>query len=193
MKILIAEDNPIAEKVLRHTLLHFGHDVVSVPTGAAAWELFERDPFRVVVSDWMMPDMDGLELCRRIRSRLETPYTYFILLTATLRSADDFTLAMGEGVDDFLTKPLDREIIRTRLHVAERILRYTTEIQKLQEIIPICCHCKMVRNDDDYWQRIETYITDRVGSQFSHGYCPDCYERQLKALEEVTPVWTDTP
>ncbi len=187
MKILIAEDNPVAEKVLRLTLQGFGHEVVSAPSGAAAWELFEQDPFRVIVSDWMMPDMDGLELCRRVRSRPDTRYTYFILLTAAHTGPDDYMLAMEQGVDDFLTKPLNREVIRTRLHVAKRILRYTTEIQKLQEIIPICCQCHKVRNDDSYWERIETFITENTGCQFSHGYCPDCYEKQMKAYEEAIP------
>jgi DNA-binding response OmpR family regulator len=184
MKILIAEDDRIATKVLRLTLERLGHEVVAARDGEEAWELFNQDPVRVIVSDWMMPKLDGLDLCRRVRDRAQTLYTYFIILTAAQTSADDYTLAMDSGVDDFLTKPLDREMLRTRLFVAQRILRYTNEISVLQDIIPICCYCNKVRDGAEYWQRVETYIRDRTGSRFSHGVCPDCYDQQVKLLEE---------
>jgi sigma-B regulation protein RsbU (phosphoserine phosphatase) len=183
MKILIAEDDPIATKVLRLTLQKLGHEVISASNGAEAWEMFHREPVRVVISDWMMPELDGLQLCRRVRDRPMTLYTYFIILTAAHTSADDYTLAMDSGVDDFLTKPLDRELMRTRLFVANRILRYTKEIGVLQELIPICAYCSKVRDGEDYWQRVETYIRERTGSRFSHGVCPECYDQQVKLLE----------
>ena len=183
MKILIAEDDPIATKVLRLTLQKLGHEVIAASNGAEAWEMFHREPVRVIVSDWMMPEMDGLELCRRVRDRPMTLYTYFIILTAAHTSADDYTLAMDSGVDDFLTKPLDRELLRTRLFVANRILRYTNEIGVLEELIPICAYCNKVRDGADYWQRVETYIRERTGSRFSHGVCPECYDQQIEIIE----------
>ncbi len=188
MKILIAEDDTIAEKVLRLTLQHFHHEVVSARNGVEAWETFDRDPVRVIISDWMMPGMDGLEFCNRVRGRAQTPYTYFILLTAAHTGPDDYNVAMDAGVDDFMTKPLDRDIIRTRLHVAQRILRYTTEIHLLRDIIPICSYCQKVRSDGDYWERVDTYIKDRTGSRFSHGVCPDCLDEQVKLLDEMVDV-----
>ena len=185
MKILIAEDDSIAEKVLRLTLQKFNHEVVTARDGKEAWEIFNRDPVRVIISDWMMPRMDGLEFCDRVRGRAETPYTYFILLTAAHTGPDDYNLAMDAGVDDFMTKPLDRDIIRTRLHVAQRILRYTTEIRLLRDIIPMCTYCHKVRDDGDYWERVETYIKERTGSRFSHGVCPDCLTEQMKLLDDL--------
>ena len=74
---------------------------------------FDRDPARLIVSDWMMPGMDGLALCEKVRERSQTLYTYFILLTANHTSAQNYELASAAGVDDFLTKPLDREAIRS--------------------------------------------------------------------------------
>ena len=183
MKILIAEDDAVAAKVLHLTLQNLGHEIVVATDGAEAWEMFDRDPFRVVVSDWMMPGLDGLELCKRIRNRAQTAYPYFILLTAAYTGPDDYMQAMASGVDDFLTKPFDRGIVRARLHVAERILRYTTEIRQLKDIIPICSYCHKVRNDDDYWERVESYIRERTGSRFSHGVCPECFEDQVKQLD----------
>ena len=185
MKILIAEDDAVAEKVLRLTLQHFGHEVVTARNGTEAWDIFDRDPVRVIVSDWMMPGMDGLEFCDRVRGRAQTPYTYFILLTAAHTGPDDYNVAMDAGVDDFMTKPLDREMIRTRLHVAQRILRYTTEIRMLRDIIPICAYCNKVRSDGDYWERVETYIKERTGSRFSHGACPECLDAQMKLLDGI--------
>jgi phosphoserine phosphatase RsbU/P len=185
MKILIAEDDAIAAKVLRLTLQQFKYETVVARDGLEAWELFDREPFRVVISDWMMPQIDGLEFCRRVRSRKQTLYTYFIMVTAAHSSNDDFTLAMEAGVDDFLTKPLDRRIIRTRLRVAERILRYTTALRELEDLIPICAYCHKVRNDSDYWQRVESYITEHTGSGFTHGICPECYAGQIKLIDEA--------
>jgi DNA-binding response OmpR family regulator len=190
MKILIAEDDAVASRVLRLTLEKFGHEVVVARSGVEAWKLFDAEPFRAVVSDWMMPGMDGLEFCGRIRNRPQTPYTYFILLTAACTSPDDYSLAMASGVDDFLKKPFDREIIRTRLYVAERILRYATEIRQLKDIIPICSYCHKVRSDDEYWERVESYIRERTGSRFSHGVCPECFDDQVKKLEALTGVAT---
>jgi DNA-binding response OmpR family regulator len=179
MKILIAEDDPVSVKILQFTLQHYGHEVVTAADGEKAWEAFDREPVRVIVSDWMMPGMDGLELCQRVRQRTKTDYTYFILLTAINTGRDNLRKAMDAGIDDFLTKPLDREAILMRLRVAERILEYTTQIRQLKELIPICMFCKRVRDDTDYWDQVETYIHTHTGSQFSHGICPDCFSKQM--------------
>ncbi len=82
MKILIAEDDPVASKILKLTLQQGGHEVRVVTDGAEAWSSYEAAPVGLVISDWMMPEVDGLELCRRIRARGEKDYTYFMLLTA---------------------------------------------------------------------------------------------------------------
>lgn len=187
MKILIAEDDAISAKVLRATLEKQGHEVIAARDGQEAWELFDKDPVRVIVSDWMMPNVDGLELCRRVRDRAHTAYTFFIILTAAHTSTDDYTLAMDSGVDDFLTKPLNRELLRTRLYSAERILRYTTEISVLQELLPICTYCQKIRDGADYWERVDTYIRAHTGTRFSHCVCPECYEKQVKLLEKDFP------
>lgn len=182
MKILIAEDDPVTVQILHFTLLHYGHEVVTAANGLQAWEKFDAEPFRVVVSDWMMPTLDGLELCRKIRERPKTDYTYFILLTAVNTGRENLRHAMDAGIDDFLAKPLDREAILMRLRVAERILEYTTQIRQLKELIPICMYCKRIRDDSNYWDQLETYIHVHTGSNFSHGICPDCFANQVDTL-----------
>jgi DNA-binding response OmpR family regulator len=190
MKILIVEDDAVSRTVLESALKREGHEVVAMADGRQAWDHFDRDPVRVIISDWMMPDMDGLELCRKVRARAHTPYTYFILLTAIHPSRENLHKAMVEGIDDFLSKPLNRETVWARLHVAERILHYTTEIRQLQQMLPICMYCKKIREDESYWKQIEQYIGERTGAGFSHGICPDCYttiiEPQLAGFKKLT-------
>ena len=186
VKILAAEDDPVARAVLRQALLRLGHDVIEARDGEEAWAQFEREPVRVVVSDWLMPRLDGLDLCRRVRARLGGEYVYFILLTSSDASEDNQRTAADAGVDDFLTKPLDLGELWPRLRVAERILRYTTQVRQLEEMMPICTYCKKIRDDHNYWQQIESYINERTGSEFSHSVCPDCYQRViLPQLEKI--------
>lgn len=180
MKILVAEDDPVSGKILQITLQHYGHDVILVPSGDEAWSAFDQDPVRTIVSDWMMPGIDGLELCRRVRGRAKTDYTYFILLTANNTGRENLRQAMDAGIDDFLPKPLDREVIGMRLRVAERILEFTTQIRVLKELLPICMYCKRIRDDQDYWQQVETYLHSHTGSNFSHGICPDCFTKEMQ-------------
>jgi sigma-B regulation protein RsbU (phosphoserine phosphatase) len=180
MKILAVEDDTSSRKILTQALVRLGHEVIEASNGEDALKLLdETDPPRVVVSDWTMPRMDGLELVRSVRSRLNTDYTYFILLTA--RTADDSNQreSIEAGVDDFLTKPVDLTELWMRLRVAERILRFTTQVRQLEAFLPICSYCKKVRDDRNYWQQIETYINARTGSEFSHSVCPDCYNRVI--------------
>ncbi len=185
MKILIAEDDPVSVKVLQFTLQHFGHEVVVATSGSEAWTLFDADPVRIIVSDWMMPGLNGLELCQKVRARPKTDYTYFILLTANNTGRENLRLAMEGGIDDFMAKPLDREAILMRLRVAERILEFTTQIRALKELIPICMYCKRVRDDSNYWDQVEHYIHEHTGSNFSHGICPACYDQQVTSLDRA--------
>ena len=142
MKILAVEDDAVSRAVLRQALRRLGHETVEAADGEAAWEALQIEPFRVVVSDWMMPRTDGLELCRRIRQRPDAEYIYFILLTSRDATEENQREATDAGVDDFLTKPLDLPELWTRLRVAERILRFTKQVRQLEEMLPICSYCK---------------------------------------------------
>ena len=180
MTILIAEDDAVSSKVLQLALEGAGHSVIVTECGETGWEAFDADPVRVIVSDWMMPGMDGLDFCRKVRARPKTDYTYFILLTAIHTGRENLRKAMDAGVDDFLTKPLDREAIMMRLRVAERIIEFATQLRQLKELLPICMYCKKIRDDENYWHAVESYISTQTGSNFSHGICPECFEKHVK-------------
>tara|TARA_B110000483_G_scaffold88474_1_gene109118 strand:+ start:151 stop:741 length:591 start_codon:yes stop_codon:yes gene_type:complete len=177
VQILAIEDDPVARRVLRQALTKLGHEVVEAEDGEAALDAMARENFRVIVSDWLMPNMDGLEFCRRVRERPAEEYVYFILLTGRLASAENEREAADAGVDDFLSKPLDMNELWMRLRVAERILKFATQVRMLEAFLPICSYCKKVREDSNYWTQIESYINTRTGTDFSHSVCPDCYER----------------
>ncbi len=185
--ILLAEDDPATLMLVEDALKSLDYQVATAGDGIEAWETFDRDPRRIIISDWNMPGIDGLEFCRRVRARPSTSYAYFILLTAEDNSPTNYLAAIDAGIDDFLTKPMDKIVLRSRLHVAERILGYTSEISELRKMMPICSYCKKIRQDEDYWEQVEAYVQRATGTLFSHGICPDCYETialpQLEAFK----------
>ena len=180
VKILAVEDDPVARAVLRKALQKLGHEVIEAKDGQEAWALMEAEPVRVIVSDWMMPNLSGLELCRKLRARSGSEYVYFILITANSADSANRIEAADAGVDDFLSKPLNVEELWMRLRVAERILRFATQVRQLEELLPICSYCKKIRDDQNYWQQMEGYINERTGSEFSHSVCPDCMVRVVQ-------------
>jgi two-component system chemotaxis response regulator CheY len=128
MKILIAEDDSVSALILRNWLEKLGREVVVARDGADAWEQAQHEDVRLVISDWMMPRMDGIELCRRLRQRADRLYTYVILLTAKPQREDRIA-ALQAGADDLLIKPLDRGELQARLQVAHRILTMQEELR----------------------------------------------------------------
>jgi two-component system cell cycle response regulator len=121
MKVLIAEDDRDSRELLSWLLEKLGYEVVATENGNQAWDAFRREKFRLVISDLLMPDLDGLELCRRIRSTPTPKYTYIILLTALI-GKKDYLEGMDAGADDFMTKPFDPDELKARLRVAQRII-----------------------------------------------------------------------
>lgn len=181
MKILLAEDEAASRETLRALMVAAGHDVIPVTNGLEAWERWVIARDRVIVADWLMPEMDGLELCRRIRSHAPGPYTYFIL--ETIRSGKgNFLEAMKAGVDDFISKPIDPEELVARLKVAERILGLRAELFALEGLLPICSYCRRLREEGGRWTSLELYVEARSSAQFTHGVCPDCYDKYLKPV-----------
>jgi signal transduction histidine kinase len=131
MKILIAEDDATSRVILAHVLHQLGHEVLETADGEEAWAVFQREPIPLLISDWMMPGLDGLELCRRIRAAGRPKYTYIVLLTV-LGGKENYLEAMEAGTDDFISKPFDVDQLRARLHVAERILGLQTELREME-------------------------------------------------------------
>ena len=128
MRILIAEDDPVTAKILASTLMQWGHEVDCVSDGNAAWDALSTSSSpRLAILDWMMPGLDGIDVCRQIRSHQNEHYTYIILLTAR-SNKEDIVSGLEAGADDYLTKPFDPNELRVRLGVGERILGLESEL-----------------------------------------------------------------
>ena len=179
MKILIAEDDRVSRIVLSELLSKSGHEVTAVENGQFAWDLYSSEPVPILISDWMMPVMDGLQLCRKIRAEKRASYTYIILLTA-LSGKANYLEGMEAGADDFVVKPFDADELQARLRAAERILALQQEVRQLRGLLPICSYCKKIRDDRNIWTQLEQYVTEHSGALFSHSLCPDCYDREMK-------------
>ena len=190
MKVLIAEDDPISRFMLEASLKKWGYEVVSTTNGREAWEALQQDdPPQLAILDWMMPGMDGVQVCRKVRQAPATQRLYILLLTAKGEKGD-IVVGLEAGANDYVAKPFDRAELKARVQVGARVIELQqslsdrvaelvaalSQVKQLQGILPICGHCKKVRNDQDYWQQVEGYISAHTEVQFSHSICPQCYE-----------------
>lgn len=122
MDILIAEDDVVSRKFLQKMLEEFGHTVIAAEDGRKAWQLFKENKVKIVITDWMMPEMDGIALCEKIRHEEQSDYVYVIILTARDGSSDTVK-GLDAGADDFITKPIDPEELKARIRVGQRIFQ----------------------------------------------------------------------
>lgn len=198
MRILIAEDDPVSRCFLEVALSKWDYEVISTRDGNEAWEAFQSEAPPIAILDWMMPGLDGAEVCRRIRTVETALAPYLILLTAKSEKGD-VVAGLEAGADDYITKPFNRQELRARLEVGLRIGELQknlaaridelenalSRVKQLQGLLPICSYCKKIRSDHDYWEQVDTYIAKHSEVAFSHSICPACYdsivETQLKS------------
>jgi phosphoserine phosphatase RsbU/P len=194
-EILIAEDEPVSRLWLEATLQRSGFECISVENGAEAWRVLQTEsPPNLMILDWMMPELDGVEVIRRLRNSPTCFGAYVILLTGR-SSRSDVVSGLEAGADDYITKPFDpaellarvqvgvrgvnlREALASRVRELEQAL---SRVRRLQGLLPICSYCKKIRDDRNYWRQVESYISEHSEAAFSHGICPDCYQRVVAA------------
>lgn len=255
MNLLIVDDVATDRKLLRVRLEAEGHNTLEAADGVEALQILARETVDAVISDVLMPNMDGFRLCHEIRKIERLRALPFIIYTSTYTSPEDESLAQTVGADKYLTKPtptsavLDalREVVAKKaappmpstpaveeayvlkqysqvlvrkleeknaelrdaldklqlahdlivdmnfdlerrvqertaeLEAANRELSHAlSEVKVLNDLLPICSYCKKIRDDKDYWQSVEGYISAHTDAQFSHGICPECYENVVK-------------
>jgi DNA-binding response OmpR family regulator len=180
--------------LLEATLAKWGYEVVVTTDGLQALEVLSQpDAPSLAILDWMMPGLDGAQVCVKARELAGERLLYMILLTAKGRK-EDIVEGLTAGADDYVIKPFDRSELKARINAGERILRLQAElasrvkelelaltnVKLLQGLLPICCYCKKIRDDKNYWQQVDTYVADHSEAQFTHGICPDCRDKIVK-------------
>jgi len=197
MKVLIADDDLVARQVLVNMLNGWDYTVKECADGQEAWDLLQHEPeLSLAILDWEMPGMTGAELCRRARQEMPPRPLHLIMLTGVHIGIEALVEAFAAGADDYLTKPFEPRELKARLHVGERLVQYQrvlaqrvqdleatlAGVERLQRLLPICTVCKRVRDDQNYWQEVETYLTEHAKALISHSLCPAC----AAAREQVT-------
>ena len=196
MRALVADDDRVTATLLARTLERWGLEVTIASDGHQAWERLQEDPgIGLAVLDWMMPGLDGPALCQRIRQDSARAHMHVILVTAR-NNREDVIAGIDAGADDYLTKPIDVEELRARVHVGIRVVtlqeRLADRVRELEDalanvkqlrgLLPICSYCKRVRSDGDYWEQVEQYIAQHSDAKFSHGICPTCFDTAVADL-----------
>ena len=198
-KILIADDDNITRRLIENVLTKNAYEVISCQNGDDAFEkLRHEDGPKIALLDWVMPGLQGIEICKRLRATKFKINPYLIILTASMNEKKDVLETFRTGANDFVEKPFDsnellsrvklgQELISLHVALAERIKALEDayqHIKTLQGILPICMHCHKIRNDNESWERMEEYISRHTDAQFSHGLCPECRDKHYPDLKK---------
>jgi DNA-binding response OmpR family regulator len=191
VRILVADDDSALRHGLFVHLLRWGFEPLLCADGSEAQlALRGAEPPPLALLDWNMPGVTGLELCREIRVMPNLSAMYVVLLTAH-SARDEMVTGLDCGADEYMIKPVDWELLRVRLQIGARIVALqqslTQRVNELQDalstvkvlsgLLPICSYCKRIRDDNHYWQQLESYVSAHTDAQFSHGICPGCLEK----------------
>ena len=196
MKVLVVEDDPVVRRILEDLLNRWQYEVEVTTNGEQAMKALQNKvPPRLAIIDWQMPGMDGVELCCRARHQLKLSPLYMILLTIRSGKAN-IVQGLEAGADDYITKPFDQEELKARVQVGARVVHLQMElaervkelesalahVKQLQGLLPICCYCKKIRDDSNYWHEVEAYISQHSQAKFTHGICPECYQKVVQQI-----------
>jgi response regulator RpfG family c-di-GMP phosphodiesterase len=195
LRILIVDDTPANIHVLAEALGD-DYDIMIATSGEEALELsVHHDKPDIILLDIMMPEMDGYEVCSRLREYSDTREIPVIFITALLDKENEFQ-GLDMGAIDYITKPIIPSIVKLRIRNQLQLKRQRdllvqqkleleaalARVKLLEGILPICMYCKKIRNDDNAWQQVESYITQHSEAKFSHGICPECFNIQKNEL-----------
>ncbi len=191
MKVLVVDDDEIMRLKLEKVLTEWGYHTTLADSGEAALKILRSpEPPRIVLLDWMMPGISGLEVCRELATDVDVNWPHIIMLSVKDEKCD-IVEALGAGAGDYIVKPFDTGELKARVNVGNRIVWLTdtlsarvgeledalNQLKILKGLLPICAACKKVRDDKGYWTQIEHYISEHTEAEFTHSMCPECNDQ----------------
>ncbi len=188
--ILIIDDNKLNMKIITQTLKKEKYLLATANNGKKGLEMIQNIPPDLILLDIIMPEINGFEVCKRLKASPKTKAIPIILLTART-DTKDIIKGLKLGAIDYITKPFNTAELNARVktqielkkardtqkNLIEKLEKALADVKKLSGLLPICAGCKKIRNDKGYWEQIETYIHNHSEADFTHGLCPECMER----------------
>jgi phosphoserine phosphatase RsbU/P len=178
MKVLVVDDDPVIRAVVTAGLKALRHEVFACEGGRQAWELLRQGHYPVMITDWAMPDMNGIQLTQSLRAAPRDSYTYVIMLTGH-NKREDYLTGVRAGVDAFLVKPLDGALLEAQLTIASRIAGLQDHARRLESIMTVCSYCKKVHSHE-HWVPMEQYVKQEFKTLPSHTFCPTCFKERVE-------------
>ncbi len=199
MNVLIAEDEYTTRLMVQVSLENWGYSVTSVADGKAAWEKVKKDDaIDVAILDWEMPEIDGVELCKRIKNLQRSNPVYVILLTGR-DSQNDILCGFDAGADDYMTKPFNDDELRARVRVAKRLVTIQSSlsqsvdelrtaldmVEALQGSIPVCTSCLQIEGENGTWATLKTSVREAFDLRFTPEICPSCAKERKTSRQKA--------
>lgn len=191
IKILVVDDDPGILFATSRVVQKAGYQTFTADSGKTAMEAVRTIFPDLILMDVVMPDAEGPDLCRQIKDDPNLKGIYVVLTSGTRVESEQQADGLDSGADGYIARPLSNRELLSRVDSMVRILRAErvrdqlivelkkaiSEIKQLSGFLPICSHCKKIRDDKGYWNQIESYIRDHSNAEFSHGICPDCVKK----------------
>ena len=191
IKILVVDDDAEVAHGTAHLLKQAGYATAQAANGVEALQAVQSFRPNLVLTDREMPEMDGMEFCRRMKSNPAFSDVFVILISGSYTLSEEQSAGLEAGADGYIARPIANRELVARVAVFARILRLNralheknaeleealANVKTLSGLVPICAHCKKVRDDRGYWSMVEDYVTAHSDAKFSHGLCPDCLPR----------------
>jgi DNA-binding response OmpR family regulator len=192
--ILAADDDRVTQRASARAIEACGWIPLIVGSGDEALSVLERSEGPLVaILDWVMPGLAGIDVCRRVRAVPREVQPYLIIATVRDQTSEIID-ALDAGADDYMVKPIEPHELQARVRTGIRTIalqqtladrvdelkRTLSQVKELTGLLPICAFCKRIRDDQDYWQTVEEYLTHHTDVSFSHGFCPACIKVHLE-------------
>ncbi|MBI4867192.1 MAG: response regulator transcription factor [Candidatus Wallbacteria bacterium] len=191
MRVLIAEDERSVLSYLEGLVREWGFEVEGYENGQQAFDaLAGQDGPKLLLLDWMLPGLTAIDITQKLRA-VETDVPHYVIIITVLGGQEKLAEAFAVGVNDFIAKPFGMLELQARLEAGARTIQLQeklvarareledalSNVKTLRGLLPICSYCKSVRDDKNYWQQVEKYLSAHAEVRFTHGICPECLSR----------------